>query len=189
MTVGSNQAPEAHERKEAATGGPSLKERAREELQNYAVVATYLYVCFAALMLFKNALLQQEGLSLLPHGIAAIKALILGKFILLGEAAGVGTRIRGRTLLAAIATKALLFFLLLIVLSVLEELLVGKVHGQSFAQILGEYERHSVLEMIATGLLLLLVLLPLIATQALNRALGPGVLRHMLFDTGSSRAE
>jgi len=189
MTVGSNQAPAARERDKPATGGPSLKERAHEELHNYAVVATYLYVCFAALMLFKNALLQEEGLSALPLGFAAIKALILGKFILLGEAAGVGTRIGGRTLLKAIATKAVLFLLLLVVLSVLEELLVGMVHGHSFAQTLGEYERRSVLEMIATCLLLLLVLVPLIATQELNRALGPGVLKRMLFDSGSPRAE
>jgi hypothetical protein len=189
MTVGSNRAPDARERAKAAAGGPSLKERAREELRNYALVATYLYVSFAALMLFRNALLQEAGLSSLPLGFAAIKALILGKFILLGEAAGVGTRIGRGTLLKAIATKALLFFLLLVVLSVLEELLVGKVHGHSFAQTLAEYERHSVLELIATGLLLLLVLLPLIATQELNRVLGPGVLRHMLFDSGSPRAE
>ena len=69
---------------------PSIKQRAREELRNYAIVAGYLYVCFAALLLYKDALLQEQGLSLLPHGIAAAKALILGKFILLGEAAGVG---------------------------------------------------------------------------------------------------
>ena len=178
MTVGSNQAPDARERAKAAAGGPSLKERAREELRNYALVATYLYVSFAALMLFRNALLQEAGLSSLPLGFAAIKALILGKFILLGEAAGVGTRIGRGTLLKAIATKALLFFLLLVVLSVLEELLVGKVHGHSFAQTLAT--RTPVLELIATGLLLLLVLLPLIATQELNRVLGPGVLRHCL---------
>jgi len=35
---------------------------------------------------------------------------VLGKFILLGEAAGVGKRARGRTLAGAIAIKSLLFF-------------------------------------------------------------------------------
>lgn len=168
---------------------PSLKERARRELRNYAIVAAYLYVCFAIVLLFKSALLREEGLEFLPHGIAAIKALILGKFILIGEAAGVGTRIGRRTLLTTIATKVLLFFLLLVALSVIEELLVGAAHGHSFAQTLAGYEKHSLLELIATCLLLLLVLVPLITAKEFSRALGPGVLTRLLFGSDQSKAE
>ena len=155
----------------------SVRERAREELRNYAIVATYLYVCFGALLLYKSALLQQAGVSPLPHGIAVVKALVLGKFILLGEAAGVGKQARGRTLAGAMAIKSVLFFALLVVLSVIEELVVGRVHGHSFAQTIAEYERHSLLEMLATCLLLLLVLVPLIAFKEFARVIGPGALR------------
>lgn len=155
----------------------TIKQRAREELRNYAIVAGYLYVCFAALLLYKDALLQEEGLSLLPHGIAAVKALILGKFILLGEAVGVGKRVHARTLLGTIATRSVQFFLLLLVLSAIEELLVGKVHGHSFTETLAEYERRSALEMLAKCLLLLLVLVPLIAFKEFVRVMGPGALR------------
>jgi hypothetical protein len=155
----------------------SIGERAHEELRNYAIVAGYLYVCFGALLLYKSALLQQEGVSFLPHGIAAVKALVLGKFILLGEAAGLGKQASGRTLAGAIAIKSVLFFALLVALSVVEELVVGRVHGHSFAQTINEYERHSLLEMLATSLLLLLVLVPLIAFKEFARVIGPGVLR------------
>jgi hypothetical protein len=155
----------------------SLKQRAREELRNYAIVATYLYVCFAAILLYESALLREQGVSFLPHGIAIAKALILGKFILLGKAAGVGERIHARTLLGAIATRSVLFLLLLVVLSVIEELVVGKVHGHSVAETLAEYEQHSALEMLAKCLLMLLVLIPLIAVEALVRVMGPDVLR------------
>jgi len=155
----------------------TIKQRAREELRNYAIVAGYLYICLAALLLYKDALLQEQGLSLLPHGIAVAKALILGKFILLGEAAGLGKRVHAHTLLGTIAVRSVQFFLLLLVLSVVEELVVGKVHGHSFAETLAEYERHSVLEMLAKSLLLLLVLVPLIAFRAFVGIVGPGVLR------------
>jgi len=154
----------------------TIKQRAREELRNYAIVAGYLYICFAALLLYENALLQEQGLSLLPHGIAAVKALILGKFILLGEAVGVGKRVHARTLLGTIATRSVQFFVLLLVLSAIEELLVGKVHGHSFAETLAEFERHSALEMLAKCLLLLLVLVPLIAFKEFVRVMGPGAL-------------
>lgn len=147
----------------------SLKERAREELRNYAFVAAYLYVCFGAILFYKTALLREEGVAFLPHGLAAIKALILGKFILVGEAVGVGTRVQPRSIVSAIATRTALFFVLLIVLSVVEELVVGKVHGRSLAGTVAELREHAGLEMLATSVLVLLILVPLIAFKELRR--------------------
>ena len=165
--------------------GANVKERARKELQEYAVVASYLYVCFAAFLLYKSALLQGENVGLVPHGVAVIKALVLGKFILIGEAVGIGTRVPVTRLLGAIVTRSVLMLLLLVALSVLEELLVGRVHGRSFAQTLAEFERNSVREMLAKCLLMLLVLVPLIGAKEFSRALGPGVLRRMLLESRS----
>jgi hypothetical protein len=116
-----------------------LKERARKELRDYAFVAAYLYVCFGAILFYKTALLREEGVAFLPHGLAAVKALILGKFILIGEAIGIGTRVQPRSLVSVIAARTALFFLLLIVLSVVEELVVGKVHGHSLAETVAEF--------------------------------------------------
>jgi Na+-transporting NADH:ubiquinone oxidoreductase subunit NqrD len=147
----------------------SLKERARKELRNYAIVAAYLYVCFGAILLYNTALLREEGVAFLPHGLAAIKALILGKFILIGEAVGVGERAQPRSLLSAIATSTALYFLLLVVLSIVEELVVGKVHGHSLAETIAEFRDHSGLEMLATSILMLLILIPLIAFKELRR--------------------
>ncbi len=93
-----------------------------------------------------------------------------------------------RTLWRSIASKSLLFFLLLVALTVLEELLVGKVHGRSFAQTVAEIEQRSVLETLASCLLLLLVLVPLIAVKELSRALGPGVLSRLLKGSVPDRA-
>jgi Na+-transporting NADH:ubiquinone oxidoreductase subunit NqrD len=147
----------------------SLKQRAREELRNYAFVAAYLYVCFGAILFYKSALLQEEGVAFLPHGLAAIKALILGKFILIGEAVGVGSRVQPRSFVSAIATRTAMFFLLLVVLSIVEELVVGKMHGRSLAETIAEFREHAGLEMFATSLLVLLILVPLIAFKELRR--------------------
>jgi hypothetical protein len=161
----------------------SLKERARDELRNYAVVAAYLYVCFAVLMLYESTLLQKEGAGLVLHGLAAVKALVLGKFILIGEALAAGSRLQVGTLARRIANRSLLLLLVLIVLSVAEELVVGRVHGQSLAETVAGYEQRSLIAMLAKCLLMLLILVPLVAVKELNRTLGPGVLRRMLFDS------
>ena len=164
----------------------TLRQRAGEELRSYAIISTYLFLCFSAVLLYKSALLREAGVGFLPHGIAAIKALILGKFILIGEAVGVGDGARrGPTLIHAIAIKSVLFFLFLLVLSVAEELLVGKLHGRSFGQIVAEFQEHSALEQLARSLLLLLTLVPLIAVRELSEALGPGELRKLVRRDGT----
>ena len=164
----------------ATPARPTLKERAVEELIRYLEVSGYLFVILAALLFYRNALLREAGVSALGLGLAAGKALILGKFLLLGESAGVGHRFRARTLWIAILRQAVLMWILLLVLSALEEFVVGLVHGHSLAETLASYEAHSIEVMVARSVVLLLVLLPLIATTELSKALGPGVLGRLL---------
>jgi len=157
----------------------SVRERARDELRNYALVAGYLFVCFAVLWFYETT--WSGGTDVMANLAAvAIKALIFGKFILIGEAVGVGKSTRAPHLLGAIVTKALQFLLLLIVLTIVEEVLVGLHHGSSVGQTMAEFERHSAVQMLAKCLLALFILLPLIAIKELSRTLGPGVLQNLL---------
>lgn len=141
----------------------TLKERARDELRRYAIVAGYLYVCLAALMLYKSALLETYEPDAVTQGVAAIKALVLGKFILIGEALGVGTRLDVRSRLGRIAARSLLFFVMLVLLTLAEEFVVGRLHGHSLAETAAELGRRSPKELFAGSLLMLLVLVPLAA--------------------------
>jgi hypothetical protein len=161
-------------------GRPALKDRVKEELIRYFEVAAYLFVVLAALLFYRNALLREAGVSGLSLGLAAGKALILGKFLLLGESAGIGRRFRAPTLWVAMLRQAVFMWVLLIVLSVAEEFIVGLVHGHSLTETMAGYEAHSVELLISKSVVLLLVLLPLIATAELSKALGPGVLGRLL---------
>ena len=164
---------------------PSVKERLREELHRYLAVSAYLYVCFAAILLYRAAILSSIGEHYMPLGLAAGKALILGKFVLLGDAAGVGTRIGARTLLERIARSSVLFLLVLILLTVVEEIVVGLVHGNSIGQAAAALVERPWLEVLASCILMLLVLVPLVTVTEVSRALGPGALHQLLL--GSSR--
>lgn len=160
----------------------NFKTRAQEELRNYAIIAGYLFVCFAVLLLFESTIPGSANAGAFRFTTAAIKALVLGKFILIGEAVGVGSKARGSHLAGNIVRKSLQFLALLIVLTVLEELIVGKVHGHAFAATIAEYGQRSMLQMLAKCLLVLMVLLPFIATRELSKALGPGKLKQLLLE-------
>ena len=113
-------------------------------------------------------------------GAAAIKAAILAKFILIGDALGIGDKSRAPGLPGSIVTKGIQLWLLLIMLTVIEELVVGRLHGHAFAATWAEFRQKSVASLIAKSLVVLLILLPLVATREFSRTLGPGVLREML---------
>jgi hypothetical protein len=166
----------AHQEPSSSDHGGGVKARLHEELRHYLIVSAYLYVCIGAIELFKIAVLRDEGIVYLPLGFAAAKALILGKFLLIGEAARVGSRVGARTVLQRVVRRVALLFALLIVLVVVEELLVGWFHGHPLAQTLAEY-RHRLPEVLAMLLLLLLILVPLVAVTEISRAMGPGALR------------
>jgi len=164
----------------ASAHQPSAKERLRNELRRYLAVSAYLYVCFAAILFYKSAILSSIGEHYLPFGLAAGKALILGKFVLLGEAAGVGTRIGARTLLQRIVTGSVLFLILLVLLTIVEEIIVGLVHGHSLGQAVAALAERPWPETLASCFLMLLVLIPLVTVTEVSRALGPGAMRRLL---------
>jgi hypothetical protein len=163
-------------------------ERLQSELREYAIASAYLFVCFMVILMFRSAVLGGSGFSAVPVGFAAAKALILGKFLLIGEAAGVGSHLRSRTLLQHTLRKSMLLFVTLIVLTIIEELIVGWFHGSSVAGTLDARQRHSPMEILATSLLMMMVLIPYVSVKELSRALGPGVFHRMLFASAQQSA-
>lgn len=160
----------------------NLRQVIQDEMTKYAAVTAYLYVCFGALLLYKTALLNLEGTAFLPHGLALGKALIVGKFILVGEAAGIGTRFMAGSLLKRIAWKTISLLVLLVFLTAVEEVIVGWFHSHGAVQTLAAFAARPKLELVAHTVIMLMVLLPLIITRELNQALGEGVLRRFLLE-------
>jgi hypothetical protein len=173
--------------------GAALGRRVRHELVQFAVISAYLYVCFGAEILYKTAILNAEGISYAPYGLAAVKALILAKFMLVGEAARLGDRYKSRRVIYIILHKSLLFLLLLLVLSEIEEALSGIAHGQTIDTVLTEMGGSALWQTGASSLIVLLILIPYIAFREISAALGEDRLRQLLLahrqgTTAASRA-
>lgn len=166
-----------------------MNERLRKELQKFLVVSAYLYVCLVAILLFKAAVLGGTGVHTLSLGFAAGKALILGKFVLIGEAVRLGTHRASRSRLRLILRRAVLFLLLLVVLTIIEEILVGRMHGHSMAQTLAEFRQRSMAQVFANSLLMLLILVPLMTVIEFGNAFGEGALRRFLFSPPNAKTD
>ena len=159
----------------------SLAQRARRELYEFLVVSAYLYVCFAALIFYKASILRGEGIEFAAFGLAIVKALILGKFLLLLEALKIGEdKKHARSALANILAKSLLFSLLLFAMTVVEELIVGHFHGRTSREVLREIAGGTWEQALAVAILLFLILVPFFGYQEIAARLGKGKLLKLL---------
>ena len=102
--------------------------------------------------------------------------------MLIGRAMKLGERkTTGPTDMAPRFTRAAAFLVLLIVLTLLEQVVVGLFHHQSVMGSLSELGGAHLPETVAGMLVVLLVLIPYFAFHVLDEQLGEGTLRRMFF--------
>jgi hypothetical protein len=151
------------------------------ELKELLLIALYIYVCLGALLLYTASIAGAASVEFAHLGYAAVKALVLAKFVLLGHWLHLGERRGKRLVIYSVLFQAVVLWLLLIVLSLLEQFVEGLIHGHSMAAGIAEVQRNSFGRVLAQSLILFLVLLPYVVLRQLGAILGPGRLKQMFF--------
>jgi hypothetical protein len=173
----------------AITQHATLVQRARRELLEYLAISAYLFVCFSALLFYKSAILRSEGVEFAAFGLALVKALILGKFILVLQAIKVGEPgDKTGILVVDIIKTSFLFLIFLVALNAVEEIVLGLFHGRAARDVLGEMADGTLPEAIAVCVLLLLVLIPYFSFRGLASRVGEGVLWKHFTERGYAQA-
>jgi len=172
---------------ETLTNRRNWREKLVEELRAYAIISAYFFVCFSAIMIYKAVLLRESGIDFFPLSTAAVKALILGKFALIASGLPIRMKSESQAVVFKLAVNTTLLFIVLMTLSILEEFIVGLIHGQSFAAVLTEYQGALLDEKLASALLMLLVLLPAVGVAELSEALGPGEFKKILLSSSAKK--
>jgi hypothetical protein len=150
----------------------SLRERATLELRTFVVLSTYLWICFGALVLYKSAILHDQGVAFLPLGFAALKAVVSAKFLMLGNFLPILKRRSGERLIATMLRKTLMLLVLLVALTLIEEGVLAMIHGRPLSDALLGLGGGSSYQAAAHLLLMLLILFPYVAFRTLGEALG-----------------
>jgi hypothetical protein len=158
----------------------TLQQRATHEIKEFLILTVYLYITLGAVIVMKTAVLHTEGIEFAFWGVAIVKAVVLAKFMLVGNAMKIGQRYTG-PLIWPTLHKAFAFLLLLVILTIIEAVVVGLFHHQSIAASLGDLVGSRLEETLAGYLIMLLVLIPYFAFRVLGEALGEGRLVRMFF--------
>src|SRR3954452_244878 len=115
------------------TAKGALHRRAVHELKEFVILFTYLYITIGAVVLLKAAVLHAQGNDSIVWGIAVVKAALLAKFMMLGYVMKIGEHNSARALIWPTLHKAFVFLVLLIIMTIIEEAIVGLFHRQSIA--------------------------------------------------------
>ena len=159
----------------------SLREKFIDELKEFVIITVYLYVCFSAILLLKVAILDSHGIVFAHYGVALIKAALCAKFMLMGRMLHIGEH-KNRPLIVPTLHKSLGFLVVLMLLTVLEEVVVGAIHGRTIADSLSEVAGGTFPQVVATSFIMLLILIPYFAFSSLGEVLGDRTLFRLFFE-------
>lgn len=157
---------------ETGAGKSPMGARIKTELREFAVIAVYLFICFGAVAYLKATILRAEGIPFAPFALAAAKALIFAKFILVGRAIRLGERSNPLPLIWPTLHKSVAYFVLLFVLNLVEEIVVGLIHHRSVADSLAGIGGGRLDQIVASSFLVWLILIPYFAFRALGEVVG-----------------
>jgi hypothetical protein len=149
-----------------------LRERALDEFKAFAVLSLYLYICLGAVILYKSAVLSTVGVDHEIWGIVAVKAMVLAKFMLFARMLHVEHWHQNKPLIWPICNHALVFLVVLLLLTTIEELILGAIHDRPIAVSLARVVGPTLLQGGAACLIMFLILVPYSAFTCLANALG-----------------
>ena len=166
----------------------SLKSKALHEAKEFFWIFVYLWLCFGVFILYKSLILAEHDIDYVGYGLAFVKALVLGKVILVAESLHVAERHKERPLIYPTLYKSVVFFVLLVLFSMLEHIVRGFFAHKPITESLSEIGGGSLPAILAGALVMFVVLVPFFAFREIGRVLGDNELYHLFFVDGAKVA-
>jgi len=159
----------------------SLKEKAKEEFKMFWVIAIYLALMFSAFFTYRRLTLHESGITYLHYGAGVIEALILAKVILIGRALGLGRRFEEKPLIVSVLFKSIIFGAFVGVFSVIEHVIDGLAHHETWDVIAQHLFSGGRDEIFAKTLVVIVTFIPFFGFWEIDRVLGHGKLFELFF--------
>jgi hypothetical protein len=172
---------------ESQARGRNVRERVKHELEQYLIVATFLFFFFGSVTTYRRLVLAEYHIGYFEYGWGLVKALIMAKVILVGELLHIGKRFERGALAWSILWKTLIFGLFILAFAVGEHAIAALLHHRPLREEFRLGGPHG-LELLARIQLEVVALLPLFAFKELARVLGEGKVSALLFGSADPEA-
>ena len=156
-----------------------IKTKMKHEMREALIILSYLGVFFFAFSTYKMLLLHQFKEALPIYGAALIQTSVLTKVIMIGQAFKLGKGWERHPLLRVSVLKATVFALLAGSFKVIEDIVKGLIHGESFLGALSETGGWRALEILIFSILCFCVFIPFFALMETRREMGEKDFEHL----------
>lgn len=167
-------APDRSATAEEPGTGHGVKERAKHQITDFALMFVYLWAVFGMLAAHESLVLAQHHIDFKTHGVAFVNALIFAKVMLVGEDLHLGRRLDNWPLIYPIAFKSILFAIALICFHIVEHVAIGIWDGRTIAGSMAEVGVNRLTAIVSIGIMATVALVPFFILRELNRVIGAG---------------
>jgi hypothetical protein len=157
-----------------------LLDSAVREARKFVVRFLYLWILFALFALHKSILLPDAGI-IYGQGFAVVNAFVLAKVMLVGDNLHVGEKFDTRPLIYPVLFKSALFAIILVCFDLIEEVVVGSLHGKSIGESIGSIGGGTLEGILSVGIIMFVVLIPYFAFREMAKVVGERQMRELLF--------
>jgi hypothetical protein len=157
------------------------KQKILHEMIEYWLVVLYMALFFGVFFNYRRLILAHHGIGYEYYGISVIKALVLGKVVLVAESLRLGRRFEDKPLIVPTLYKSSIFTICVALFNVIESMILSFVHGMGPMGAVDELVNRYNYEWLAGALVVFFAFIPFFALRELRRVLGEKTLRQLFF--------
>jgi hypothetical protein len=166
-----------------ATGKRRLKQKVTFELEELASLTAYLAFFFGVVTTYSLLLRGTVQGSWFAYGVALLNAVVTAKVILIGEVVHLGRRYERKAVFPSAIWKAFVFAWLVFAFHVVEDIIKGMVHGETFAR---AAQSLHIYDLLVRTALVFCTFVPLFIVRELRRVIGDERFRDLFFHIAPS---
>src|SRR5688572_14831077 len=139
------------------------KQKILHELKSYWLLVLYMAIFFGVFTTYRRLLLAHYGINYADYGISVIRALVLGKVVLVAETLRLGRGFEDKPLIVPTLYKTFLFTLCVAVFDIAEGLVRGFIGGLGSMGAVDDVVSRFNYEWLSRTLIIFFAFLPLFA--------------------------
>jgi hypothetical protein len=152
------------------------KQKLFNEFSEYFINVAYLALFISAVVFYRRQVLAFHGIILDDYFFGLIKALVIGKVIMVGAFLRISRKYEHKPLIIPTIYKSIIFTLWVMVFDIIEVYIKSFIHTSNFSGAFSELMSHINQVWLAGAILIFIAFLPFFALKEIARSMGRGKL-------------